>query len=95
MFQSVKYHSFYIYVSLVQSSVVSIKDVAAALVVDDGAVVRLVRVVGAARGEGGEEDLVPLVVVVHVLGGNSIDIKLWQRNIPKTYYSKGQIFETG
>ena len=62
------------FMSLVQSSVVSIKDVAAALVVDDGAVVRLVRVVGAARGEGGEEDLVPLVVVVHVLGGNPIDI---------------------
>ena len=35
--------------------------------VDKGAVVGLVRVVRAARGEGGEEDLVPLRVVVHVL----------------------------
>ena len=46
---------------------VSVEDVAASLVVDDGAVVRRVGVVGSARGEGGEVDGVLLVVVVHVL----------------------------
>ena len=35
--------------------------------VDEGAVVGLVRVVRAARGERGEKDLVPLCVIVHIL----------------------------
>ena len=52
---------------LVFGLLVSVEDVAAGLVVDDGAVVRRVGVVGAAGGEGGEVDGVLLVVVVHVL----------------------------
>ena len=64
MFHRVKYHLFYIG-AFGFRSLVSIEG--SGPVVDEGAVVRLVGVVRAARGVGGEVDLVPLRVVVHVL----------------------------